>query len=79
MPGSEKIDVAVTEPKRPKKGEVGDEDVDIGDDMPMNNFPPVEIEKDVGGNASSDNSSSSSGSSSSGSSSSSGISTLLNS
>ncbi|KAL6218386.1 hypothetical protein ACLB2K_011600 [Fragaria x ananassa] len=71
LPASEKIDVSATEPKRPKKGEVGDEDVDIGDDMPMSSFPPVEIEKDVGGNASSDNSSSSSGSSSSGSSSSS--------
>ncbi|KAM5548470.1 transcription factor GTE7 [Rosa sericea] len=71
LPASEKIDVSAAEPKRPKKGEVGDEDVDIGDDMPMSSFPPVEIEKDVGGNASSDNSSSSSGSSSSGSSSSS--------
>ncbi|XP_050364233.1 transcription factor GTE7-like [Argentina anserina] len=72
LPAGEKIDVLVSEPKRPKKGEVGDEDVDIGDDMPMSSFPPVEIEKDIGGNASSDNnSSSSSGSSSSGSSSSS--------
>ncbi|XP_068320204.1 transcription factor GTE7-like [Pyrus communis] len=68
---SEKVEVAATaEPKRSKKGEAGDEDVDIGDDMPMSSFPPVEIEKDVGGHASSD-SSSSSGSSSSGSSSSS--------
>lgn len=53
--------------------DVGDEDVDIGDEMPMSEFPPVVIEKDKdigGGHASS--SSSSSGSSSSDSSSSSG-------
>ena len=37
---------AVAEPKRAKKGEAGDEDVDIGDDLPMSSFPPVEIEKD---------------------------------
>lgn len=72
----EKIDAeAPFEVKKPKKMEAaGDEDVDIGDEMPMNNFPPVEIEKDkdvVGGHASS--SSSSSGSSSSDSSSSSGM------
>lgn len=60
---SEKIEAVASESKKPKKGgEAGDEDVDIGDDMPMSNFPPVEIEKDVGGHASS---SSSSGSSSS--------------
>lgn len=71
---SEKAE-SVPEVKKMKKMEVGDEDVDIGDEMPMNNFPPVEIEKDkdvVGGHAAS--SSSSSGSSSSDSSSSSGTS-----
>ncbi|CAI9104154.1 OLC1v1002779C1 [Oldenlandia corymbosa var. corymbosa] len=62
--------------KKPRKGDAGDEDVEIDDDMPDTSFPPVEIEKDEGGvqdhgnNASS--SSSSSGSSSSESSSSSG-------
>ncbi|KAI5313841.1 PREDICTED: mRNAion factor [Prunus dulcis] len=72
VPASEKVDVAATtEPKRAKKGEAGDEDVDIGDDMPMSSFPPVEIEKDVGGGHASSDSSSSSSSSSSGSSSSS--------
>ncbi|CAK9136945.1 unnamed protein product [Ilex paraguariensis] len=35
--------------KKPKKGEAGDEDVDIDDDMPATNFPSVEIEKDEGG------------------------------
>ncbi|XP_019423370.1 PREDICTED: transcription factor GTE7-like isoform X1 [Lupinus angustifolius] len=69
----EKIDTAMPiEAKKPKKMEAAvDEDVDIGDDIPMSNFPPVEIEKDkdvVGGHASS--SSSSSGSSSTDSSSS---------
>jgi hypothetical protein len=69
---SEKIEVVASEAKKPKKGgEAGEEDVDIGDEMPMSNFPPVEIEKDVGGHASS--SSSSSSSSDSDSSSSSGI------
>ncbi|XP_074286006.1 transcription factor GTE7-like [Silene latifolia] len=37
-------------------GDVGEEDVDIGDEMPVNNFPPLEIDKDddrqhVGGGA----------------------------
>ena len=56
-----------------------DDDVDIDDDeMPMNSFPPVEIEKDDGGGhdnggGHATSSSSSSGSSSSDSSSSSGI------
>lgn len=73
--------------KKIKKGD-GDEDVDIGDEMPENSFPPVEIEKDdaghgqdngikngIGiGNGNASSSSSSSGSSSSDSSSSSGIS-----
>ena len=72
----EKVDATPpSEGKKQKKIDIVDEDVDIGDDMPVNNFPPVEIEKDkdmggIGGRASS----SSSGSSSSGSdSSSSGI------
>ncbi|KAJ8769011.1 hypothetical protein K2173_024006 [Erythroxylum novogranatense] len=67
--GNDRTDAA-TEAKKPKKGEAGDEDVDIGDDMPMSSFPPVEIEKD-NGHASS--SSSSSSSSSDDSSSSSGV------
>ncbi|KAA3488598.1 Transcription factor GTE7-like protein [Gossypium australe] len=41
----EKIDVPM-EMKKPKKGDAGEEDVDIGDEMPMSSFPPVEIEKD---------------------------------
>lgn len=41
-------------------GDVGEEDVDIGDEMPVNNFPPVEIEKDDdSGSSGSDDSSSS--------------------
>ncbi|KAK9004548.1 hypothetical protein V6N11_042013 [Hibiscus sabdariffa] len=62
----EKMDVAM-EMKKPKKGDAGDEDVDIGDEMPMSSFPPVEIEKDNDGasSSSSGSSSSSSGSSSS--------------
>lgn len=74
--------------KKGKKGD-GDEDIDIGDEMPENSFPPVEIEKDDGGhgqdngikngtgNGNASSSSSSSGSSSSDSSSSSGISKYL--
>ncbi|XP_022642241.1 transcription factor GTE7 [Vigna radiata var. radiata] len=72
FPGGEKADGMPTEFKKPKKVEAGDEDVDIGDDMPMGVFPPVEIEKDkdvAGGHATS-SSSSSSGSSSDSSSSS---------
>ncbi|KAJ8572463.1 hypothetical protein K7X08_008974 [Anisodus acutangulus] len=58
--------------KKLKKGEVGDEDVEIEDDEPAAQFPPVEIEKDEGGGREQDNGgSSSSSSSSSGSSSSS--------
>lgn len=64
------VEAAASEPKKPKKGEAGDEDVDIGDEMPMSNFPPVEIEKDVGGHGSSSSSSSSSSSDSDSSSSS---------
>lgn len=61
--------------KKPKRIEVGDEDVDIDDDMPATSFPPVEIEKDEAAGREPDNrssSSSSSGSSGSDSSSSSG-------
>ncbi|GAB2268051.1 hypothetical protein Dimus_003026 [Dionaea muscipula] len=58
-----------------KAGEVGEEDVDIGDEMPMSHFPPVEIEKDDEGHAASGSSSSSSSSSSG--SSSSGIHTFI--
>ncbi|CAL5213541.1 unnamed protein product [Lathyrus oleraceus] len=71
----EKVDLVVpAEGKKQKKIETVDEDVDIGDDMPMNNFPPVEIEKDrdmggAGGHASSSSSSSSSSGSDSSSSS----------
>lgn len=56
--------------KKPKKGDVGDEDVEIEDDEPATHFPPVEIEKDEGGGRDQDNGggSSSSGSSSSSSS-----------
>ncbi|CAN1167430.1 Transcription factor GTE2 [Linum perenne] len=49
-----------TEAKKPKKGDAGEEDVDIGDEMPMSSFPPVEIEKDNGHASSSSSSSSSS-------------------
>ncbi|KAK7331786.1 hypothetical protein VNO80_28526 [Phaseolus coccineus] len=72
FPAGEKADGMPTELKKPKKVEAGDEDVDIGDEMPMSMFPPVEIEKDkdvAGGHATS-SSSSSSGSSSDSSSSS---------
>ncbi|KAM7250595.1 hypothetical protein ACFE04_022478 [Oxalis oulophora] len=66
LPISERIEVSM-EVKKPKKGEIGEEDVDIGDEMPMSSFPPVEIEKDNGhaSSSSSGSSSSSSGSSSS--------------
>ncbi|XP_073225909.1 transcription factor GTE7-like isoform X2 [Cicer arietinum] len=78
LPDREKLDAAPpSEGKKQKKIETGDEDVDIGDDMPVNNFPPVEIEKDKdvggggggGGHASSSSSSSSSSGSDSSSSS----------
>lgn len=55
-------------PKKHKKGEQGEEDVDIDGDMPSTNFPPVEIDMD--GGYASKSSSSSSSSSDSGSSSS---------
>lgn len=54
--------------KNSKKGEMGEEDVDIGEEMPSTNFPPVEIEKDATGYASGSSSSSSSSSDSSSSS-----------
>lgn len=65
----------VAEPEDPqkkanKKGDQGEEDVDIDDDMPSTNFPPVEIDKDKDGGYGSRSSSSSSSSSDSGSSSS---------
>jgi len=63
-----------SEMKKQRKGEAGEEDVDIGDEMPASNFPPVEIEKDAGGGrGASSSSSGSSSSSSDDSSSSSGI------
>ncbi|KAK9134198.1 hypothetical protein Syun_013528 [Stephania yunnanensis] len=50
--------------KKSKKGEAGgvEEEVDIGEEMPASNFPPVEIEKDAAGQASRSSSSSSSSS-----------------
>lgn len=51
------------------KGEIGDEDVDIDDDLPDTSFPPVVIEKDGGYVSRSSSSSSGSSSSDSGSSS----------
>ncbi|KAI3704160.1 hypothetical protein L1987_74375 [Smallanthus sonchifolius] len=67
VPSSEKMD------GMKKNKEAGEEDVDIGDEMPENSFPHVEIEKDDGGggqvqaagNGNENASSSSSGSSSS--------------
>ncbi|XP_010444571.1 PREDICTED: transcription factor GTE7 isoform X2 [Camelina sativa] len=62
--------------KRTRKGDAGEEDVDIGEDIPIEDYPSVEIERDgtavaaaasSGSNSSSGSSSSSSGSSSSGS------------
>ncbi|XP_077214557.1 transcription factor GTE7-like [Tasmannia lanceolata] len=55
--------------KKSKKGEQGEEDIDIGDEMPSMNFPRIEIEKDAGyaSKSSSSSSSSSDSSSSSGS------------
>ena len=49
-----------TEVKKLKTGDARDEDVEIGDEMPMSSFPPVEIEKDNGHASSSSSSSSSS-------------------
>ncbi|XP_031116924.1 transcription factor GTE7-like [Ipomoea triloba] len=47
-----------------QKDEAGEEDVDIGEESPINNFPPVQIEKDVSRSSSSSSSSSSDSSSS---------------
>lgn len=55
--------------KSSKKVDQGEEDVDIGEEMPSMNFPPVEIEKDATGGCASGSSSSSSSSSDSSSSS----------
>lgn len=61
--------------KRTRKGDAGEEDVDIGEDIPIEDYPSVEIERDgtavaaaaaSSGSSSSGSSSSSSGSSSSG-------------
>lgn len=63
--------------KRTRKGDAGEEDVDIGEDIPIKDYPSVEIERDgtavaaaaaaaCSGSSSSGSSSSSSGSSSSG-------------
>ncbi|CAN0921038.1 Transcription factor GTE3, chloroplastic [Linum grandiflorum] len=59
VPASDRND-GLMESKKVKKGDAGEEDVDIGDEMPMSNFPPVEIEKDKGHASSSSSSSSSS-------------------
>lgn len=50
--------------QKAKKGydAAGEEDVDIGEDIPVNVFPPVEIEKDDGSSSSSSSSDSSSSS-----------------
>ncbi|KAG7014915.1 Transcription factor GTE7, partial [Cucurbita argyrosperma subsp. argyrosperma] len=66
----EKFEVG-SETKKQRKGEAGEEDVDIGDEMPASDFPPVVIEKDAGGGHASSSSSGSSSSSSDDSSSSS--------
>ncbi|KAL4036618.1 hypothetical protein IC575_000178 [Cucumis melo] len=77
---NEMMNEVKTEAKKLRKGDVGEEDVDIGDEVvPMGGFPPVEIERDAAARASSssdsssssgsDDSSSSSGSDSDGSSS----------
>lgn len=47
-----------------KKWDAGEEDIDIGEELPADDFPPVEIEKDpvgAGGGSSSPGSSSASG------------------
>ena len=66
---------AKTEAKTLRKGDMGEEDVDIGDEemMPVGGFPPVEIENDAAAHASSSRSDSSSSSDSDDSSSSSGM------
>ncbi|KNA05399.1 hypothetical protein SOVF_190690 [Spinacia oleracea] len=69
---SERVTETAKAVKRSGGGDVGDEDVDIGgDEVPVHNFPPVEIDKDDDRNHDGDTSSSSSSSSGSDSSSSS--------
>ncbi|XP_020880821.1 transcription factor GTE7 isoform X2 [Arabidopsis lyrata subsp. lyrata] len=58
--------------KRTRRGDAGEEDVDIGEDIPIEDYPSVEIERDGTAVAGSGSSSSGSSSSSGGSSSSSG-------
>ncbi|KAI4324814.1 hypothetical protein MLD38_030268 [Melastoma candidum] len=60
-PEKEVLELATQHKQKREVG--GDEDVDIGDDIPMSSYPPVEIERDAKSNTSS--SSSSSGDSSS--------------
>ena len=50
--------------KKSKKGDTAEEDVDIGDELPITNYPPVEIQKDTGYATSSSSSDSDSSSSS---------------
>ncbi|XP_022136729.1 transcription factor GTE7-like isoform X2 [Momordica charantia] len=55
------INEVKTEAKKARKGDVGEEDVDIGDEMmPMGGFPPVVIDRDAAAHASSSSESSSS-------------------
>lgn len=49
--------------KKSKKGDAGEEDVDILDDMPPTHYPSVEIEKEVASSSSSSSDSDSSSSS----------------
>jgi len=77
LPDRETVDATPPSEGKKSKIETVYEDVDIGDDMPVNNFPPMEIEKDkdigaTGGHASSSSGSDSSSSSDSDSGSSSG-------
>lgn len=60
----EALNVVTPAAKRPKRDDVGDEEVvDIGDDeMPVRNYPSVEIDKDNASSGSDSSSSSSSGS-----------------
>lgn len=68
-PAGEAPEASASKKSSSKKVELGEEDVDIGDEMPSTNFPPVEIEKDATGGYASGSSSSSSSSSDSSSSS----------
>lgn len=71
-PGTENPEVG----QKNKKSEIGEEDVDIGEEMPVSHFPPVQIDKDATC-ASSSSRSSSGSSSSSDDSSSSGMGSIL--